>query len=248
MANCVGFQDAQEAYDRIVGTKDLPKTPMYRSQLGLLAQSNGGTLLVDHVDRLPLPLQEMLVDIIERGMYFELSADKNLRYTGRMIFTASENLEEMVRNGEFSPRLYFVITRNVLRVPTLAECHADIVPLAEAFIAEICALRNLPIRTLTKGAEEKLINHIWLWNIRELYSTISSSVISSHGTKIGVEQVKLFEPYNGKYQHSEEYRLKKALQETRGNITQTGILMGYNRTTINRKMKKYKLNRKDFVK
>lgn len=247
-ANCVGFNDAKEAYDRIVGTRGLEKNAIYRSQLGLLAQSNGGTLLVDHVDKLPLDLQEMFVEIIESGTYFELSANKNLRYTGRMIFTASENLEEKVREGEFSARLYFAIRHNVMRVPSLAECHADIIPLAEAFITEFCLQRGLAIPSLTKGAEEKLVNHIWLGNIRELYSTISSAVTACRGTKIGIEHISLFEPYDGKYHHSEEYRLKKALKESRGNITQTGIIMGINRTTVNRKMKRYKLNRMDFVK
>lgn len=248
VADCASFRDEQEAHDRIVGCKDLEKSAVYRSQQGLLCQSNGGTLLVDHVERLPYNLQEMFVTIIEDGKYYDMATKKYLRYDGRIIFTAAGNLEESVMNKTFSSRLYHAMRQSVMRVPSLPECFDDIVPLANAFTKDICQKRGLDIPELTKGAEAKLKKHVWTGNIRELYSVISNACNIFHGNTIGEIDLHLLEPLDVGYHHSEEYILKKALRDTNGNISAVGRLLRKDRTTVIRHMKKYSIKRKDFVK
>lgn len=248
VANCSTFRDEDDAHDRIVGCDNLKKNAMFRSQQGLLCQSNGGTLLIDHVEKLPYNLQEMFVAVIEDGKYYDMATKKYLHYNGRLIFTASDSLQELVMEGTFSPRLYHTMRQSVMRVPSLCECSDDIIPLAKAFINEICVERSIPIPELTKGAESALNRHVWSGNIRELYSTISNACSIFHGNTISELDLELLEPLGSGYQHSDEFRLKKALRSTNGNVSAASRLLKKDRTTITRQMNKYKIKRKDFVK
>lgn len=248
VANCAAFRDEDDAHERIVGGDKLQKSPIYRSQQGLLCQSNGGTLLVDHVEKLPYHLQEMFVEVIEDGTYYDKATNIHLKYTGRLIFTAPNSLQEMVMEGKFSPRLYHAIRQSVMRVPSLYECAQDIIPLAKAFIVEICNERSIPIPSLTKGAEAALSKHLWEGNIRELYAVMSNACAIFHGNTIGELDLELIEPMGNGYQHSEEFILKKALRDTNGNISAAARILKKDRTTVTRQMSKYNLKRKDFVK
>ncbi len=248
VADCASFKDENEAHDRIVGSETLQKSAQFRSQQGLLCQSNEGTLLVDHVEKLPYNLQEMFVTVIEDGKYYDMATKQYLKYNGRLIFTASVNLQERVMEGKFSSRLFHAMRQSVMRVPSLYECQNDIIPLANAFISEICTERNKSIPTLTKGAETLLNNHSWPGNIRELYSVISNACTIYHGNTIGVHDLELLDPSKHVYSHSAEYKLKKALRDTNGNVSAAARLLRKDRTTLTRQMTKYKLKRKDFVK
>lgn len=245
VADCVHLSNDKYAYERIVGSKDLKKTAIFRSQQGLLCQSNGGTLLVDHIEKLPLHLQEIFVSVIEEQKYYDTVTGTMRPYTGRLIFTGP-CLDDLVREGTFSSRLYHTISQSVMRVPTLTECKEDILPLANAFLEEICKERNIEKPTFTKEAEEKLKNHVWSGNLRELYSSISSACDVFHGKMIGASDLNLLEPEG--YIHSEKFILKKVLTTTHGNISASSRLLGKDRTTIARNMKKYGMKREDFIK
>ena len=249
IADCSSFKSEDEAYDRFRGAPDLQKTVMYRSQLGLLAQANEGTLMIDHIEKLPLAMHDMIVEIIEKKVYYDIRLKKDMPFSGRFMFTASEDLKERVQNGSFSKRLYFTISQSVMRLPSLSECTDDIIPFAEEFIKEFSQRRNLGIiPKLTEGAKRKLIEHVWSGNIRELYSTISSACFAFRGTTIGIGDIELFEPVDTGYRHSQIFLLKKALKTTRGNVSKAAEILKVDRTTVTRWMKNHKLDRNDFVK
>lgn len=249
IADCSSFKNEEEAYDRFRGAPVLRKSAIYRSQLGLLAQANEGTLMIDHIEKLPPVMHDMLVEIIEKRVYYDRRLKRDVPFTGRFIFTASENLKEMIQNGTFSKRLYFTVSRSVMRLPSLGECKDDIIPFAEEFVKEFCHRRGIAIiPKFTEGAKTKLIEHIWDGNIRELYSVISNSCTVFRGNTIGVGDIELLEPVDGGYRHSQVFLLKKALRTTRGNVSKAAGILGVDRTTATRWMKRHNLERKDFEK
>lgn len=249
IADCSSFKNEEEAYDRFRGTPELRKSAIYRSQLGLLAQANEGTLMIDHIEKLPLVMHDMLVEIIEKRVYYDRRMKRDVPFTGRFIFTATEDLKEMVQTGKFSKRLYFAISQSVMRVPSLSECRDDIIPFAEEFVKEFCQRRGMAIiPRLTEGAKNKLIEHLWEGNIRELYSVISNSCTVFRGNTIGIGDIELLEPVDSGYRHSQGFLLKKALRTTRGNVTKAAEMLGVDRTTATRWMKRHNLERKDFDK
>lgn len=246
VADCGSFLDIVEARNRIVGTPVVNKDKIVQNQQSLLAESNGGTLLVDHVERLPLDIQEIFVSVLDAGQYYDQRARRYMSYKGRIIFSSSSDLEKLTKDGMFSERLFHFMSANVMRVPTLTECQSDIIPLAESFIQEICTNRKIPLLTLTKGAKDKLQSHIYTGNVRELYGVVSGACTSTHGTTIGADDLLFLTPTDSKYRHSREYTLKKSLKETHGNITMAAKKLGVDRTTATRWMKEFGLKKEDF--
>ncbi len=246
VADCGSFLDLAEARDRIVGTPVVDKDKIAQNQQSLLAQSNGGTLLVDHVEKLPLEIQEIFVSVLDAGQYYDQRTKRYMPYRGRIIFSSSMNLVEMTMDGQFSERLYHFMSANVMRVPTLTECKADIIPLAESFIREICTNRGIPMLSLTKEAKTKLQTHIYTGNVRELYGVVSGACTSTHGNTIGANDLLFLTPVDSKYRHSREYTLKKNLRATHGNITLAAKKLGVDRTTVTRWMKDFGLKKEDF--
>lgn len=118
---------------------------------------------------------------------------KEVKFSGRIIFSTNVDLAEKVRAGEFSEALYHCIHSNVLRVPPLSDCLDDVIPLAECFIKQYCAENGLSVPRLTKGAINKLNNHIWVSNVRELYSTIVRACSEYRGDTIGKDDITLYE-------------------------------------------------------
>lgn len=231
VAECAHYAP-EECLEIFVGSDSKSRNSILRNQQGLLAQAKGGTLYVHEVCQLPLQLQEILATAIQRRVYRPRMMNKEIPFTGRIILSTREDLGKMVHKGDFSKTLYDCICANSLVVPTLADCQEDIIPLAEAFIKQICTSLGLPIPRLTAGATKKLHNHIWMGNVRELFSTISQACNTFSGTTIGKDEIVLQELHHEGPVHSRKYKLRKALQQTKGNKAQAAKILGINRTTI----------------
>lgn len=233
VADCSQYISTDDALAMLRGRETEIKHPLYRNQQGLLAQANGGTLFIRNIHHLYMPLQEVLADVIQRGVFIPQSHSKEIGFNGRIITSTSENLENLVSEGLFSLKLFHLITSSILQVPTLAECQDDIIPLAEAFIRYCCTERDMEIPRLTKGAMNKLCNHIWTGNVRELYSTISRTCAEFRGDTIGKDDIVLSEiRAPEKYRHSRNYNIKNALRHTKGNKAQAAKLLGITRATL----------------
>lgn len=143
----------------------------------------------------------------------------------------------MVRDGDFSKALYHCLCANMLVVPTLSECQDDIIPLAEAFIKQLCASLGNSIPKLTAGACKKLLNHVWTGNVRELYSTISQACNTFKGNTIGKDDIILQDIHEEGPIHSRRYKLRKALEYTKGNKSKAADILGIHRCTIHKWIK-----------
>lgn len=232
VAECAHYMSAAETMDIFRGKELGIKHPLYRNQQGLLAQANRGTLFIHEVCHLPIHVQEVLATVVQRGVFTPQNLTKEVKFSGRIIFSTNVDLAEKVRAGEFSEALYHCIHSNVLRVPPLSDCLDDVIPLAECFIRQYCAENGLSVPRLTKGAINKLNNHIWVSNVRELYSTIVRACSEYRGDTIGKEDITLYETQKEVSHHSRKYRVTKALQHTKGNKAQAAKLLEINRTTL----------------
>lgn len=236
VAECAHYAP-DECFEVFLGKETTTKNPLYRNQQGLLAQANGGTLYIHEVCQLPLRLQEILATVIQRRVFIPKSLNKEVPFTGRIIFSTRADLGKMVRDGDFSKALYDCICANMLVVPTLSECQDDIIPLAEAFIKQICTSLGNSIPKQTTGACKKLLNHVWTGNVRELYSTISQACNTFKGNTIGKDDIILQEIHEEGPVHSRRYKLRKALEYTKGNKSKAADILGIHRCTIHKWIK-----------
>lgn len=232
VAECAHYLSATESMDIFRGKETGVKHPLYRNQQGLLAQANGGTLYIHEVCMLPLHVQEVLATVIQRGVFTPQNLTKEIKFTGRIILSTKVNLAEKVRDGDFSEALFHCIHSNVVIVPPLSDCQDDIIPLAECFIKQICAESGINVPRLTKGAINKLTNHIWTGNVRELFSTISRACYEFRGETLGKDDIVLNEIPKNRESHTRHYRVQRALRQTKGNKAQAAMLLGINRSTL----------------
>lgn len=153
-------------------------------RIGLLEQADGGTVFLDEVADIPLPLQVKLLRALEHGEIFPVGADKPREIDFRLVSASHQNLSEKVAAGTFRHDLFFRLVTFQIDLPPLRLRGDDIVELTEHFVAHFTAKNQLPRPTLSKRAESELARRPWHGNVRELRNVIEHAVIVARGGTI----------------------------------------------------------------
>jgi two-component system nitrogen regulation response regulator GlnG len=135
---------------------------------GRFEQADGGTLFLDEIGDMPLPLQTRLLRVLAEGEFFRVGGRELIRVDVRVIAATHQDLEARVADGRFRADLLHRLDVVRLRVPSLRERSADVVPLAERFLAIAARRFAAPVKRLTPPAIERLLAHDWPGNVREL--------------------------------------------------------------------------------
>lgn len=144
---------------------------------GRFQAADGGTLLLDEVAEMPLPLQAKLLRALERGAVTPLGADRERPVSVRIVAATHRPLERMVEEGAFRGDLFYRLAVVQIEVPPLASRREDILPLARRLLAD---LFPRPLR-LTPEAEAALLGHSWPGNVRELRNALERAAIFCRG-------------------------------------------------------------------
>ncbi len=137
---------------------------------GLIAQAEGGTLLLTDVGNLPRSIQGRLVDLLQDGVYRSLGDGRDRCADVRIIATSCTDLKEAVAAGRFRPDLHFKLTLMTVPVPALRDRPEDVMPLLDHFLTRLEG-STLSARSLFDfKALEALSIHHWPGNVSELES------------------------------------------------------------------------------
>ncbi len=140
--------------------------------LGAIALAANGTLLLDHVDKLPLRLQERLLAALRAA---GASAAIPLALSCRVLATTTSRLADAVRRGEFLADLYAYLSQSVIHLTPLRQRKGDIPELCDAFLARVqAAASDAPI-AIAADAMRLLVDHSWPGNLRELAAVVEVS-------------------------------------------------------------------------
>ncbi|MES2820331.1 MAG: sigma-54-dependent transcriptional regulator [Pseudomonadota bacterium] len=164
------------------------------SRAGWFGSANGGTLYLDEIGDLPLPLQAELLSALETGEVLRVGAGQASTVDVRLIAATSIDLAQAVSAGKFNQRLYHYLGDGRIPLPPLRERVGDILPLAEYFLGIYAQRLNLPLPIIGEEAQQRLETHGWPGNTRELENVIHFALLVSHGDEILASQLNLDAP------------------------------------------------------
>jgi two-component system nitrogen regulation response regulator GlnG len=166
-------------------------------RVGLLEQAHRGTIFLDEVADIPLPLQVKLLRAIEQGEIVPVGSDQPRPIDLRLISATQKNLQEKVADGSFRADLFFRSATFQIPLPPLRERADDILELAEHFIATWMLKNQLPRPSLSAGTKSELARRRWYGNVRELRNAIEHAVIVVRGGVIEPEHLPSEAPPTG---------------------------------------------------
>jgi PAS domain S-box-containing protein len=208
---------------------------------GAWEKAIGGTLYLDEISLLGGESQRLLAK--------KLSPPAKGRVPWVMTATC-EDIGALVRQGKIHSGLYECFGAKVLRLPALRERKQDLPFLAQHFIETYKILTGSPAEKLSPAAVCQLMTYPWPGNIRELETNIERACLLAKGVEIEQLDLPVCAPQTGKLEDlletTEKTYLVDALTKTRGRLAQTAAAANMGLKTLQRKMRKYGLNAKEF--
>ena len=154
------------------------------SRAGWFGSANNGTLYLDEIGDLPLPLQAELLSALETGEVLRVGASQPSPADVRLLAATSIDLAQAVAAGKFNERLYGYLSDGRLDLPPLRERTGDILPMAEYFLGIYAQRLSLPLPAISDAAQLRLEAHSWPGNTRELENVIHFALLVSSGDEI----------------------------------------------------------------
>lgn len=153
----------------------------FDSQIGALQHCDGATLALDEIDRLPLSVQERLLESVKRGDVRPIGVRHSFRIDVRLIVASNVPLKELVDEGLFLPELYEALSQVTVVLPPLRERTGDIDALSRHFLTRIGEQPGLRALGITDGALGLLAAYEWPGNVRQLQAVLFRAAVFCDG-------------------------------------------------------------------
>ena len=255
--NCGALPDAlleSELFGYVKGAF----TGAAKDKKGLFEAADGGSLLLDEVGDMPLPLQVKLLRVLQEGEVRRVGSNSSLSVDVRVIASTNKRLDQLVSSGQFREDLYYRLKVVPVYVPPLRERKEDIMPLLNHFRKKFNDKLSKDIQGFDPQAIDLLLGYDWPGNIRELENLVEGAMALSRTSDIPVDLVRtILRTDSAVSQSSASDRLNlsdaqdaiekeyivKALEKSGWNQVEACKDLGIGRTSLWRKMEKYELKR-----
>lgn len=164
-------------------------TGAYKASPGKFEQANGSTLLLDEISEMDLALQAKLLRVLQEKQVERLGGSNLIELDVRVIATSNRDLRTEVKEGRFREDLFYRLNVFPIRMPSLRDRPADILPLAEFLLGRVARAQGGNVPELTEVACEKLMCHTWPGNVRELDNVMQRAIILQTGGQITADDV-----------------------------------------------------------
>jgi DNA-binding NtrC family response regulator len=136
-------------------------------------------LFFDEIGELPLELQAKLLRVLQEREFQRLGSSETLRADVRIVAASNRDLLQSVERGRFREDLYYRLNVVPLQMPSLRQRREDIPILARHFAGKVCGLEDIPVKSLSLDALDRLGAHSWPGNVRQLENAVEMAVALS---------------------------------------------------------------------
>ena len=222
-------------------------TGAVQAHKGLFQAADGGTLLLDEIGDMPLPLQVKLLRVLQEGEVRPVGSTQAIPVDVRVISATHRDLDAQKDSGQFREDLYYRLNVVSLRLPTLAERREDIPALAAHFLCRHAARYRKPVTGFDPSALRAMAQYSWPGNVRELQHAVERAVLMAQSERIQAADLSL-RPARDLPGHIDDmsleeveaYLIKKALVR-HGNVTLAARALGVSRSALYRRLDRYGL-------
>lgn len=173
--------------DELFGHEKGAFTSATGARKGRFELANGGTLFLDEIGELPLEMQPKLLRVLQSGEFERVGGQSTIKVDVRLIAATNRNLGSEVQHGNFRSDLFYRIHVFPITIPPLRNRKEDLPLLINYFIQRESKKYNKQIEQISKASLQRLMEHPWPGNIRELKNVIERSVIATQGNTLSLE-------------------------------------------------------------
>ena len=222
---------------------------------GLIEMASGGTLFLDEISEMPASMQVKLLRVIQERELLRVGGTAPIKVDIRFIAATNREIQDAVKSGAFRRDLYFRLNVVSICIPPLSERKDDIPLLSHYFLKKYAVLMKKDITEISEDVTGLLMNYDFPGNVRELENIIERGVALTNNNKIEMAHlpedlkelsIRTFRKKDGKIPSLEEQEtayIKWVLNEAGGNKTLAAQILGIDRVSLWRKLKKYGLER-----
>ncbi len=210
-----------------------------RVHLGRVARAAGGTLLLDHVEELPLAVQPKLLRLLAERRFAPLGGAESAADV-RFVAIGAADLPRRVEAGDFRDDLFWRLEVLTFRLAPLRERREDVLPLAEALLADLAQRFGREDARLSAAARRWMPEHAWPGNLRQLRNALERALLGTRGAEIDPER-----PRGGgetparSLAEVEVEAIRAALAAARGHQGRAAGILGISRKNLWEKRKRY---------
>jgi len=223
--------------------------------IGKFELANGGTIFMDEIGEMPMPMQAKLLRVVQEGSVERIGGEKSIPIDVRIIAATNIDIKKAVKEKKFREDLYYRLNVIPINLPPLRERMEDLPLFLSYFIDKYNKELNKNITNVTKEAMEALKNYSWPGNVRELENLVERVITLTNDDHIDIRHIPL-DIINVNRSNKEEFSLEegsflkavrnfekklltKAMEASGGNQTAAAKMLGIHRTTLISKLEVY---------
>lgn len=227
-------------------------TGAVQTKIGKMEIAHKGTLFLDEIGDISHDIQAKLLRVLQEKKIERVGGTSSISLDVRFISATSRNLETMISENNFRSDLYYRLAELELHIPPLRERIEDIPFFIEYFAKQFCQEHNIPYVPWDKSIIQSMCDYSWPGNIRELNSQVKRLLLLSENGKMDPEEVSYFLKQHNclnlkpKPEQPEKAELLSSIKNANYNLTETAKILNISRSTLYRKLKKYKIDLNEF--
>jgi len=246
--NCAAIPDAL-LESELFGYEKGAFTGAVKQTRGKIEYAEGGTLMLDEIGDLPLPLQAKLLRFLQERVIERVGGRQPISVDTRVVCATHRDLPSLITEGQFRQDLYYRISPVTVRIPPLREREGDTILVARALLNSLSRELGKIQLSFTPGALQALQAHSWPGNIRELENRLRRAAIMCESGQITAQDLELdpkelaetvFDLREAR-ERAERQAIHQALVYADGNVSRAAELLGVTRPTLYGLLNRYEI-------